>query len=666
MMELRIPSPFPQARPVQLPPRLRAWLLTLPLLLLLALRLLDGLAADPPPPPGDPAHLLPPGLASLPVRLQGVLLADPAPAGGGQRCSALVQLEGGRSEALFQPCPPLRQNWRLELEGSLRRPAAAPHPLLAGAAERLARQRVYSQLRVERWRLLERRPAPIAALRRRLAEALQSRAGAERGGLLAALVVGNAAAPLPLEIRAAFRAAGLSHALAASGFQLSVLLGALLPLARRLGLPAAAQLGIGGGMILLFVLLAGPQAAVLRAALMAALALLLLALGRQGRPLRVLLAVSLLMLLWQPQWLRDVGFQLSVVATAALLVSAGPLEQVLRRRHCPGWLAVALAVPLAASLWTLPLQLLHFGVVPLYAVPANLLAAPLLTPLTLGAMALALVALLLPPALPWLVAPLAWLAGLLLQLARTVAALPMAQWQLGRPVPLLVLLLALGLAAWLVPGVPRLWRRGALLLLALATAAHLSLLWGDQLLLVHQGVGDQGRDLLVARHRGRGALVATRSDPLSCRQAGQLAAGLGLPGFDWVLLLDPLPPPQPACWRPLAGLVLASADGSTPLRPGQKLASAGLEAGPISLESRATSLEVGGHRWLLLPDPQALWSWREGPPLARPAGVWLGFRPRSRERHWLDRQAVPHRWQSGQAPPGWRGTGAGGWLQAAL
>ena len=665
-MELRIPSPFPQAGPTQLPPRLRAWLLALPRILLLALRLLDGLAADPPPPPGDPAQLLPPGLASLPVRLQAVLLADPAPAGGGQRCSALVQLEGGRSEALFQPCPPLRQNWRLELEGSLRRPAAAPHPLLAGAAERLARQRVYSQLRVERWRLLERRPAPIAALRRRLAEALQSRAGAERGGLLAALVVGNAAAPLPLEIRAAFRAAGLSHALAASGFQLSVLLGALLPLARRLGLPAAAQLGIGGGMILLFVLLAGPQAAVLRAALMAALALLLLALGRQGRPLRVLLTVSLLMLVWQPQWLRDVGFQLSVVATAALLVSAGPLEQVLRRRHCPGWLAVALAVPLAASLWTLPLQLLHFGVVPLYAVPANLLAAPLLTPLTLGAMALALVALLLPPALPWLIPPLAWLAGLLLQLARAVAALPMAQWQLGRPVPLLVLLLALGLAAWLVPGVPRLWRRGALLLLAVTTAAHLSLLWGDQLLLVHQGGADQGRDLLVARHRGRGALVATRADPLSCRQAGQLAAGLGLPGFDWVLLLDPLAPSQPACWRPLAGLVLASADGSTPLRPGQKLASAGLAAGPISLESRAISLEVGGHRWLLLPDPQALWSWREGPPLAPPAGVWLGFRPRSRERHWLSRQAVPHRWQSGQAPPGWRGTGAAGWLQAAL
>lgn len=576
--------------------RLPALLLALLLTLLLALgllRLVGGALADPQPGAGDPVQLLPSGTDRLPVRLRGVLLADPAPAAAdGRRCTAVVQLAEGRSEALFQPCPALQQNWQVELEGVLRRPMEAPHPLLAAPAERLARQQVYSQLLVERWRVLQRQPAPIAGLRRRMAGALQRQAGAETGGLLAALVVGSAAAPLPAEIRGAFRAAGLSHALAASGFQLSVLLGALLPLSRRLALPQPLQLGLGGGMILLFVLLAGPQAAVLRAALMAALALVLLACGRQGRPLRVLLVVSLGMLLWQPQWLRDVGFQLSVVATAALLVSAGPLEQKLRRCHCPGWLAVALAVPLAASLWTLPLQLLHFGVVPLYAVPANLLAAPLLTPLTLGAMALGLLALLLPAALPLLVPPMAWLAGLLLGLARLVAAWPMAQWQLGRPLPGVVLLLALALAGWLIPTLPRLWRRWAPLLLAAAVAVHLGLLWGDQLLLVHQQSGDRGRDLLIARHRGRGALVATRADGLSCRQAGQLATGLGLPGFDWALLLDPVPSPVPACWKPLAGLLLASGDGSPPLQPGQRLASAGLEARPC-----ARTAEVSACGW---------------------------------------------------------------------
>lgn len=217
----------------------RLWLALL--LALLAARVLSGAGALPQPGPQDPVRQLP-AAGQLPVRLRGVLLADPTPAGADGRCSVLVQLPGGRSEASFESCPPLQQNWRVELDGALRRPMPAPHPLLAGPAERLARQQAYSQLRVERWRLLERRPAPIAAVRRRMAEALQRQAGAEKGGLLAALVVGSAAAPLPAEIRAAFRAAGLSHALAASGFQLSVLLGALLPLSRRFGLPVA-QIG---------------------------------------------------------------------------------------------------------------------------------------------------------------------------------------------------------------------------------------------------------------------------------------------------------------------------------------------------------------------------------------------------------------------------------------
>ena len=63
-----------------------------------------------------------------------------------------------------------------------------------------------------------------------------------------------------------------------------------------------------------------------------------------------------------------------------------------------GWQAPALAVPLAAMAWTLPLQLLHFGSAPLYALLANLLAAPLLAPLTLSARGLARESMQLPAA----------------------------------------------------------------------------------------------------------------------------------------------------------------------------------------------------------------------------------------------------------------------------
>jgi competence protein ComEC len=627
------------------------------------------------PAAGDPARRLEDPRGALEMRLVGRLLADPRAFGGAagaeERCSALMQLPVGRTEVQFSPCPrpPLREGWRLAVEGRLRRPAAAAHPLLAGPAERLARRQAASQLRVERYEVLARPATPVADLRRRLAAGLMDRAGPERGGVLAALVLGGAVVPLPQEVREAFRAAGLSHALAASGFHLSVLLGAVLPLARRL--PRAPRLLLAGGAMGLFVLLAGPQPSVLRAVLMAAFALLALECDQRGRPLGILLASALLLLLIWPRWLAEVGFQLSVAATAALVVSAGALERGLSRRlptWCGGWLAAATAVPLAACLWTLPLQLLHFGVVPLYALPANLLAAPLLTPLTLGAMLLALLSLLLPPLVALLLPPLAALAGVLLAIVGAVAALPMAQWQLGRPAPVLVTLMALGLLGACWPGLQRRWRRLGPALVALACLLHLGMAQADQLLLVHQG----HRDLLVARHRGRAALVSLQADGFSCHQAGQLARGLGVARFDWALLLDPRPPDQPGCWQERASLVVASSDGGPPLLPGQRLQSPGLGAEAIAMASRGVGLAVGRRRWLLLPDRQDLWAWRDqhAPPSAPPDGLWLGFRPARRERQWLATHAPARVWLSGEpladAPPDWRASGRSGSLQESL
>jgi competence protein ComEC len=631
------------------------------------------------PAPGDPALRLDGERGPLPMRLEGQLLADPRSwtSGSGSQsdsgCSALLQLPVGRSELQFSPCPqpPLRQGWRLAAEGQLRRPRQAPHPLLAGPAERLARRQAASQLQVERFEVLAQPATPVADLRRHIAATLMERAGPERGGVLAALVLGGAVVPLPGEVRELFRAAGLSHALAASGFHLSVLLGAVLPLGRRL--PTLPRLLLTFGAMGLFVLLAGLQPSVLRAVLMAAIAVLVLECGRQGRPLAILLASALLLLLIWPRWLAEVGFQLSVVATAALVVASGPLERALRLRlplWCGGWLAPATAVPLAACLWTLPLQLLHFGVVPLYAIPSNLLAAPLLTPLTLGAMLLALVTALVPPLASLLLPPLSALAGVLLLLVRGVAGLPMAQWQPGRPTPLLVLLLAAGLLGWQWPGLARRWRRLAPALVALACGLHLAMLQADQLLLVHQG----HRNLLLARHRGRAAVVALQADGFSCHQAGQLARGLGLARFDWALLLDPLPPDPPDCWSDQAGLVLASADGSPPLLPGRRLQSPGLGAEAVAMASRGLWLEVGQRRWLLLPDRQDLWAWRDqiGPrgTAAAPDGLWLGFRPGPRELTWLAANGPAQVWLSGEvprgSPPGWRASGGSGSLQRSL
>ena len=672
------------------------------------------------PQPGrdDPVRQLAPNARETPVLLQGRLLQDPRPLGvaADQPCRVLLQTAGGASELQLERCGRLQQGWRVRVWGQLRRPRPAPHPLLAGPSERLERQGIWSQVRVDELRVLERPATPIADLRRAIAQRLIAHAGPERGGLLAALVIGSAVVPLPADLNENFRASGLSHALAASGFHLTVLLGATLALARPLG--RWPRLGGAAGAILLFLLLAGPQPSVVRAVLMGALTLLLLELGTQGRPLGILALSVVAMLLLRPDWLLDVGFQLSVAATAGLLLTARPLQAWIGRRLSgpeprapelgaselrptelgapeldlesagrvsdpanaqpppPGsgwkpWLAENLAVPLAACLWTLPLQLLHFGVVPLYAVPANLLAAPLLTPLTLGAMLLLPPALLLPQALPPLAWPIERLADLLIAIATLFARLPLAQCRTGRPQVLVVLLLSLGLLGLLLPELSRRWRRLALALGALAMALQLGALAGDRLLLVHQAAGVAGRDLLIARHQGRAALIASRADAISCRQASQLALGLGVEHYDWLLLLDPVASPDPQCWTRLGGHLLAYGEDGIPLRPGESLSSEGLAVQALSADSHALQLRLGRQHWTLLPDRQAQWAWmrlQQRPP----ERLWLGFQPHAGERARWQRQHPKSQavWVSGPEPErrnwpsGWQATGRNGFLEA--
>jgi competence protein ComEC len=313
---------------------------------------------------------------------------------------------------------PLLQGWRVQAMGVLRRPLPGAHPLLPGSAERLARQGSWSQLRVERIEVLQRPWTPLADLRRDVAHRLQQAVGPRRGGFLAALVLGSAQVQLPDDVREAFSMAGLSHALAASGFHLSVLLGSVLMLARRW--PPGLRLLLAAMALLLFVCLAGAQPSVVRAVLMAAMALLIRESGHHSRPVGVLVLTLSGMLLLRPAWALSIGFQLSAAATAGLILTAPRLEQAVQAclpGRCHGFAAV-LCIPVAALLWTLPLQLLHFGAMPLYALLANLLVAPLLAPLTLLAMLSALLVLVGPTALlPVLLWPVHQLAGLVMIMA---------------------------------------------------------------------------------------------------------------------------------------------------------------------------------------------------------------------------------------------------------
>ena len=111
-------------------------------------------------------------------------------------------------------------------------------------------------------------------------------------------------------------------------------------------------------------------------------ALIGLAAERKIKPLGCLLVAVTLLLLWYPQWIWDIGFQLSVTATLGLVVMVKPLVKQLD--WMPSAIAALVAVPIAAYIWTLPLQLFYFNTFSLYTIGLNIFTTPLVILISLG------------------------------------------------------------------------------------------------------------------------------------------------------------------------------------------------------------------------------------------------------------------------------------------
>ena len=234
-------------------------------------------------------------------------------------------------------------------------------------------------------------PAPAwqqaaATIRKQLSRnALELKGDA--AGLLPGLVVGDTGGISPA-LDADAKVAGLSHLLAVSGSHFALLCGLSVLLLRRLGPRIAA----GGGAVVLIglVILVGPGASVLRAAVMGSVALFALSVGRTRTALPALAAAVIGLLLYDPTLSRSVGFALSVQATAGLVVLAPLWSKALQRKGWPAGWADLLAVPTAATVATMPVIVALSGAISLASIPANLLAGLVVAPALVIGMACAL------------------------------------------------------------------------------------------------------------------------------------------------------------------------------------------------------------------------------------------------------------------------------------
>jgi len=272
--------------------------------------------------------------------------------------------------------------------------------------------------------------------------------------MLPALVLGDTSA-VTAETSREFRAAGMTHLTAVSGANVTIVCGAVLFSARLIGPRAAVVLAAVA--LVTFVIVVQPTASVLRAALMGAIALAGMLSSRRRQAIPALSAAVLILLAVAPHLAVDVGFALSVLATAALVVIAPVWSRRLAGRGCPKPLADALAVAWAAHVVTAPLVAGISGRLSLVAAVANLAVAAVIAPITVLGSAAAASCMLWPAAAQLLIrftGPELWWV---LSVARWAAGIPAATVPVPSGVPgvlvvggatVLVLLLALLLWRW--------------------------------------------------------------------------------------------------------------------------------------------------------------------------------------------------------------------------
>ena len=346
----------------------------------------------------------------------------------------------------------------------------------------------------------------------------------DQAGLVPGVVIGDTSQLSP-DLVDDFKATALTHLMAVSGTNLTLMVVFLVAAARALGARGWALRAVTAVGVVVFVALCRGEPSVLRAAAMGLVALAATGVStRPGRGMRGWGVAVAAVCLAQPAMSHSWGFAMSACATLGILWWAPPWIAALRR-WAPGPLAEAIAVPLAAQLATQPLVTALNGQISLVGMFANMAAEPFVGPVTV----LGLIACLASPVAPVATA-FGWLAGWcsqpILLIATGGARLPAATvaWSAGQ---FGFTVLALGLlvaVCWLISrAVPlvlaRWWATGlALLGLAVGILAPMPAPgWPGEWAVAFCDVG-QGDAAVVRVADGSGVLIDAGPDGPALRR----------------------------------------------------------------------------------------------------------------------------------------------------
>jgi competence protein ComEC len=401
------------------------------------------------------------------VRASVPLLDTPRATAFGWRATALLR----RERVLLQGAgrtPAFTEGEIVAVAGVLRAP---------GPREAWLRPRgMHAVLRAGEVRATGRRRSGAAGaldgVRTRAQRALTAGLPQPEGALLRGMVLGDDAG-LSVEERGHLRRAGLGHLVAASGANVALLAVLALAACALLGAPLRARLLLVAALTLLYVPLAGGGPSIRRAGVMGLAGIAATLSSRPQDRVHALLLAAVVTLALDPRSVGDPGWQLSFAAVAAIAALGAPLLELLRARGVPPGLAEAAALTLAATIGTAPVSAAAFGTLSLAGIPANVLVAPLVGPITWIGMVASCAGQIWPAAGAWIGSTAGLPLGAVLAIGRAGAGLPAAQVNLGVGAALAAAAAASALVLW-APARHAGARAAPLLVLALIAAIVLT------------------------------------------------------------------------------------------------------------------------------------------------------------------------------------------------
>lgn len=212
--------------------------------------------------------------------------------------------------------------------------------------------------------------------------------------IMGGIVFGDDAVSPPEFIKKAFRNSGLLHILAASGMNVALIYGIWFFIMSRLRAPFNLTVGSGIFVVIFYSLMTGLGPSVVRAMFMLIFILIGKLLDRDAHSISLLSFVALLMLIYNPAYINDVGFQLSFLVTFGLLVTAPVVFE--KVKFMPNWLSGAIFVPVVAQIWVAPIQMFYFNSFSLYSVAANIISVPFVGIISFGGFVSSVLALIKP------------------------------------------------------------------------------------------------------------------------------------------------------------------------------------------------------------------------------------------------------------------------------